>query len=86
MQIVFTKQAQKDYDKLKSHKVLHKNVLMLLEIISNNPFQNPPPYKKLTGELQTAYSRRINQKHRLVYRVEGNEVFVISMWTHYENI
>jgi len=86
MQITFTKQAQKDYEKLKSHKTLFKNALLLIDIISINPFQNPPPYKKLMGELQTSYSRRINQKHRLVYRVESDGIIVTSLWTHYENI
>jgi toxin YoeB len=58
----------------------------LLEIIAANPFQNPPPYEKLVGDLAGAYSRRINIQHRLVYQViqEENTVKVLRMWTHYE--
>jgi len=84
MGILFTKQAQKDYEKLRNNKVLFKKALMLLKIVAENPYQNPPSYEKLCGELQGAYSRRINKQHRLVYRVVEDEVWVISMWTHYE--
>ena len=58
----------------------------LLNIIANNPFQNPPPYEKLVGDLTGAYSRRINEKHRLVYQIykERKEVKIIRMWSHYE--
>ena len=58
----------------------------LLNIIAEDPFKNPPPYEKLVGDLRGLYSRRINQKHRLVYDVlEGEQtVHVLSMWTHYE--
>ena len=84
MKILFTKQSQKDYEKLKNNKALFKKAAMLLQIISKNPYQNPPSYEKLCGELQGAYSRRINRQHRIVYRVVENEVWVISMWTHYE--
>lgn len=70
--------------KLKSAH-LDKNAKTLIEVIKNNPFQNPPPYEKLVGELQGLYSRRINIKHRLVYEVlEKNTVKIISLWTHYE--
>jgi len=86
MQIVFTKQAKKDYEHLKNKKILFKKALLLLDIISIDPFKNPPPYKKLSGELQTAYSRRINQQHRLVYRIEDDKIFIMSLWTHYENV
>ena len=55
-----------------------------MSIISENPYQNPPTYEKLTGELQGAYSRRINNQHRLVYRIVEEEIWVISLWTHYE--
>ena len=82
--ILFSKQAQKDYEKLKNNKALFKKALMLLNIISENPYQNPPTYEKLLGELQGAYSRRINNQHRLVYRIVENEIWIISMWTHYE--
>ena len=84
MKILFTIQARKDYEKLKNNKALFKKVLLLIKIISGNPYQNPPAYEKLFGELQGAYSRRINKQHRLVYRIVENEVWVISMWTHYE--
>ena len=67
---------------------LNKKVLALIEIIKNNPFQTPPPYEKLVGDLQGLYSRRINIKHRLVYQILENvqTVKIISMWTHYEKI
>ena len=84
MEILYTKQARKDYEKLKNNKVLFRKAIKLLEIISGNPYQNPPAYEKLMGELQGAYSRRINKQHRLVYRVVEDEIWVISMWTHYE--
>jgi len=84
MKILFTKQAQKDYEKLKNNRALFKKAILLLEIISKNPYQNPPNYEKLCGELQGAYSRRINKQHRLVYRIVEDEIWVISMWTHYE--
>ncbi|MBN2803384.1 MAG: Txe/YoeB family addiction module toxin [Deltaproteobacteria bacterium] len=83
--LYFTKQAQKDALKLKSAG-LKKNAEALLEIIRLNPFLNPPPYEKLTGDLSGAISRRINIKHRLVYQVfkEEKAVKVIRMWTYYE--
>jgi toxin YoeB len=58
----------------------------LLEVVSNNPYQNPPPYEKLVGDLAGAYSRRINIQHRLVYQVIEQEkiVKILRMWTHYE--
>jgi toxin YoeB len=58
----------------------------LLDILRKNPFQNPPPYEKLVGDLTGAYSRRINVQHRLAYQVLEQEhiVKVIRMWTHYE--
>ena len=83
--IVFTKQAQQDARKIASSG-LRKKVERLLEILSGNPFQNPPPYEKLVGDLSGAYSRRINIRHRLVYQVlKGiRTVKVLRMWTHYE--
>ena len=84
MKILFTNQAQKDYEKLRNNKALFKKALMLIKIISENPYQNPPAYEKLFGELYGAYSRMINKQHRLVYRIVENEVWIISMWTHYE--
>ena len=83
--LVFAKQAVKDSKKLSSAG-LRPKAEKLLEIISENPFQNPPPYEKLTGDLTGYYSRRINIQHRLVYQVIANEksVKVIRLWTHYE--
>ena len=64
----------------------NKNVKNLFEVIENNPYQNPPPYEKLVGDLHMLYSRRINANHRLVYMVyeEEKTVKIVSMWTHYE--
>ena len=84
-QLVFTKQAQKDALKLAAAGLRQKSE-HLLEILRNNPFQNPPPYQKLVGDLAGAYSRRINIQHRLVYQLYPDEkvVKVLRMWTHYE--
>ena len=84
-EIVFTKQAQKDAKKLASAGLKDK-AQKLLEILSENPFQNPPSYEKLIGYLSGAYSRRINIQHRLVYQVYKEEkvIKVIRFWTHYE--
>lgn len=84
-QLVYTKQAQKDAKKLASAG-LKKKAQELLAIIATNPFQNPPPYEKLIGDLSGAYSRRINIQHRIVYEVLTNEqiVKVLRLWTHYE--
>lgn len=83
--IVYTKSAAKDIPNLKSAH-LDKNVKALIEVLKENPFKNPPPYEKLVGDLQGAFSRRINIKHRLVYQVFEDErtVKILSMWTHYE--
>jgi toxin YoeB len=84
-QLVFTKQAQKDAEKL-SGAGLRSKTEQLLEILRENPYQNPPPYEKLVGDLAGAVSRRINIQHRLVYEVleEQKGVKVIRMWTHFE--
>jgi Txe/YoeB family toxin of toxin-antitoxin system len=84
-QLIYTKQAQKDAEKLKSAGLTEK-AKMLLAIVKANPFQNPPPYEKLVGDLAGAYSRRINIQHRLVYQVmtESNMVKILRLWTHYE--
>lgn len=84
-EVVFTKQAQRDSRKI-SGTGLKDKTKTLLEILSNDPFQNPPPYEKLIGDLIGAYSRRINIQHRLVYEVfsETKTVRVLRMWTHYE--
>jgi Txe/YoeB family toxin of toxin-antitoxin system len=83
--IVYTRQAQKDAKKLASSN-LKPQAQRLLDIIARNPFQKPPPYEKLVGDLAGAYSRRINIQHRLVYQVHdaAHTVKVLRMWTHYE--
>jgi len=83
--LVFTKQAQKDAKKL-AHSGLKPQAERLLEILKENPYDNPPPYEKLFGDLTGAYSRRINIQHRLVYQIldDLKTVKVIRMWTHYE--
>ena len=83
--LVYTKQAQKDAKKLAASN-LKKKAQTLLNILREDPFQNPPPYEKLVGDLAGAYSRRINIQHRLVYEVIESEhtVKVIRMWTHYD--
>ena len=83
--IVYTKKARKDAKKL-SRSGLRPKAEQLLKIIAENPFQNPPSYEKLVGDLSGAYSRRINAQHRLVYQVLKDEktIKVIRMWTHYE--
>ena len=83
--IVYTRQAQKDAKKIASSN-LKSQAQRLLDVITMNPFQNPPPYEKLVGDLAGAYSRRINIQHRLVYQVYDAEhtIKVIRMWTHYE--
>lgn len=83
--VVFTKQAQKDARKLASSGLKEK-AQALLSVIAENPFQTPPPYEKLVGDLAGACSRRINIQHRLVYQVlqTDHTVKVLRMWTHYE--
>ena len=84
-QLYYTKQAQKDARKLASSGLKNK-AQELLKIIEQDPYQNPPPYEKLVGDLSGAYSRRINIQHRLVYQVLENEksVKVLRLWSHYE--
>ncbi len=83
--IVFTRAAAEDIPKLKAAH-LDTKAKRLLDALRQNPFQTPPPYEKLRGNLEGAYSRRLNIKHRLVYQVlrEQETVKIISMWTHYE--
>lgn len=83
--LVYTKQAQKDAKKLASSNLKEK-AEELLVVLKKDPFQNPPPYEKLVGDLSGVYSRRINIQHRLVYEVIESEqvVKIIRMWTHYE--
>ena len=82
--VVYSKLALKDAKKLSSAS-LDKKAKELIEIIKNNPYQKPPPYEKLVGNLSGAFSRRINIKHRIVYEVLEEEkiVRVLRMWTHY---
>lgn len=83
--LVFTRHVQKDAKKI-SKSGLRSNVENILDILRENPYKKPPHYEKLVGDLEGAYSRRINIQHRLVYQVYENEkiVKVIRMWTHYE--
>jgi len=83
--VVFTSQAKKDAKKLLTSG-LRTKAKDLLAVLARNPFQNPPPYERLVGELSGAYSRRINIQHRLVYQVIAKikTVKVLRMWTHYE--
>ncbi|MFV1873542.1 MAG: Txe/YoeB family addiction module toxin [Oleiphilus sp.] len=84
-ELVYTKQAQKDAKKLASSGLKTK-AKYLLQIIEENPFQNPPPFERLVGDLSGAISRRINIQHRIVYQVyeEKKVIKVLRMWTHYE--
>ena len=83
-QVVLTKQAAKDAQNLVNAK-LWSNAERLLEVLAINPFQNPPPYEKLVGNLAGFYSRRINIQHRLVYQVlRDMNTVKVRMWSHYE--
>ena len=83
--IVYTRQAQRDARNIAAAG-LRPKAERILEILSPNPYQSPPPFEKLLGDLSGAYSRRINIQHRLVYQIleEERTVKVIRMWTHYE--
>lgn len=83
--IVYTKKAAADIPKLKSAG-LDKKAKALIELLKENPYQSPPTFEKLQGDLQRAFSRRINIKHRLVYEILEDEkiVKIITMWTHYD--
>lgn len=83
--IVYAKQAVKDAKKIAASG-LQPKALELLEVLSVDPLQNPPPFEKLVGDLDGAYSRRINIQHRLVYEIfpKAKTVRVLRMWTHYE--
>lgn len=94
--MVYTKQAVKDINNLKSAGLSVKTK-ELIEIVKHEPFQNPPPYESLVGNLDGYYSRRINIKHRLIYQVHVDEVLIddvlyegtikiVRMWTHYEGM
>ena len=83
--VIFSKQAQRDAKKAAAGG-LRQKIEELLLILQHDPFQRPPPYERLVGDLEGAYSRRINIQHRLVYQVFEAErtVRVLRMWTHYE--
>lgn len=85
--IVYTKTAAKDVPRLKSAH-LDEKAKALIDVIRVNPFQNPPSYEKLVGDLSGLYSRRINAQHRLVYEVIEDErtIKILSMWSHYERL
>lgn len=84
-ELVYSRQARKDAKQLAAAGLKEK-ALELLRLLERNPFQAPPPYEKLLGDLRGAYSRRINIQHRLVYQVIENVkiIKVIRMWSHYE--
>ena len=83
--IKYRKKCLKDIQRLKSVGLADR-AKKLINIIENNPYQNPPPYEKLIGDLNGAYSRRINIQHRLVYQILEKEktIKILSLWTHYE--
>ena len=94
--IVFTKQALKDLEKLKQANISNK-AKALVDLIRENPYQNPPRFEKLVGKLDGILSRRINIQHRLVYQVDENSlaenetvyqgtIKIIRMWTHYDDV
>lgn len=85
--IQYHKKVVKEIEKLKMNK-LDIKAKKLIDIIKENPYQNPPPYEKLTGDLKDYYSRRINIQHRLIYQVIEKEktVRILNMWTYYESI
>lgn len=84
--IVYRKKVIKDIPKIKSIGLGNKTK-NLIDLIKENPYQNPPPYEKLVADLKDAYSRRINIQHRLVYQVYEEEkiIKIVSIWTHYES-
>jgi toxin YoeB len=84
-EVLFTRQAQKDAKKI-ARAGLRRQAEALLEVLPRNPFETPPRYEKLIGDLDGAYSRRINIQHRLVYQILEKEriVKVIRLWSHYE--
>ncbi|MGC2235193.1 MAG: Txe/YoeB family addiction module toxin [Pyrinomonadaceae bacterium] len=83
--LILSKQSLKDAKNLQGAK-LWKNALKILNVLRENPFRNPPPYEKLTGDLEGIYSRRINIQHRLIYQINKEEkvIRILRMWTHYE--
>ncbi|MBN4050953.1 MAG: Txe/YoeB family addiction module toxin [Alkaliphilus sp.] len=86
--ITILKQAIKDKEKIKQFPALRKNAENLIELMQVDPFQSPPPYELLIGNWKGLYSRRINRKHRLVYKVLEEEkiIVIVSMWSQYERL
>lgn len=84
-EVIFSRQAMKDLSLLRGARLLEK-ARALLDILAENPFQNPPPYEKLVGNMSGLYSRRINRQHRLVYQIlaEEHKVHVLRAWSHYQ--
>ena len=82
--IHYSRQAQKDARKL-AQRNLKKQAKELIDVLKKDPFQSPPRYESLSGNLKGCYSRRINIQHRLVYEVfeENKQVLILRMWTHY---
>ena len=80
--IIYTKRSEKALNNYRGKPVLLKRLKELVNIIKADPFQ--PPYEKLVGGMAGAYSRRVNIQHRLVYRVEGDNIIILSVWNHYE--
>ena len=85
MEIVYSNQSYKDYEKLKQYPKLVEKVKSLVKLLEDNPYSTPPTYEKLLG-FKNVYSRRINNQHRLIYEVREDEQVgvIIRMWTHYE--
>ncbi|MDR3111715.1 MAG: Txe/YoeB family addiction module toxin [Elusimicrobiota bacterium] len=82
--IEFHKDVFKDFEKIKSVGSLYKKAKTILKLLENNPFENPPVFEKLQGDLKGLYSRRLNLSHRIVYKIEKKTVKILSMWSHYE--
>lgn len=82
--IVFSKRAVKDIELLKQQPALFRKAKSLVEVLKKDPFQTPPTFEKLVGDLEGLFSRRINVQHRLVYKIEGDVVYIVRMWTHYQ--
>lgn len=84
--VLMTKQAKKDRELVANIPAMKKNVQSLVELLSLDPYKQPPFYEALVGDLKGVYSRRINRQHRLVYTIdnEKRQVVLLRMWTHYE--
>ena len=85
MEVIFSKQSYKDYEKLKQYPSLVEKAKALVELLKDNPYTTPPAYEKLIG-FENVYSRRLNNQYKLIYQIREKEgiVVIIRMWTHYE--